>query len=267
MDAKLLHHELIHAPGAEPQRRVLFLHGIFGAGRNWATIARRVVERRPEWGALLVDLREHGRSTGFPPPHALEAAAADVRRLTDHLNLGDHAVVGHSFGGKVALTLASAKPPGLRQLWIIDSTPAPRPPGGQSWQVMQILQNLPGPFASRADAVAQLQAEGIPPAVATWIATNVQRDGEAYTWRLDLAACQQLLADFYTADLWPIVEDHPASLDIHFLCATQSDVMDAATTDRAKRTAAVHEIVGGHWLNIDNPDAVVELITADLPVD
>src|SRR5690606_18221961 len=67
----------------EPDRWLLVLHGIYGAGRNWASIARRLVEERPEWGVLLVDLRLHGGSGGFPPPHSLETGAADVGMLVE----------------------------------------------------------------------------------------------------------------------------------------------------------------------------------------
>jgi esterase len=50
-----------------------------------------------------VDLRLHGGSTGFEPPHTLGAAADDVDRLVEHLDFHAAAVMGHSFGGKVAL--------------------------------------------------------------------------------------------------------------------------------------------------------------------
>jgi len=65
----------VMAPGESPDRWFAVLHGIFGSGRNWASVARRVVRARPEWGAVLVDLREHGESVGFEPPHTLDRAA------------------------------------------------------------------------------------------------------------------------------------------------------------------------------------------------
>src|SRR5512142_1296285 len=76
----LLSHQLLTATETTPARWLYVLHGIFGAGRNWASIMRRLVRERPEWGAVLVDLREHGRSGGFPPPHTVATAAGDVAR-------------------------------------------------------------------------------------------------------------------------------------------------------------------------------------------
>ncbi len=50
---------------AEPDRWLGFLHGILGSGANWRTFAKQIVTAKPEWGALLVDLRLHGESRGF----------------------------------------------------------------------------------------------------------------------------------------------------------------------------------------------------------
>ena len=52
-----LAHTRVTAAGATPERWLLVLHGIYGSGRNWGSIARRLVDARPEWGVLLVDLR------------------------------------------------------------------------------------------------------------------------------------------------------------------------------------------------------------------
>ena len=56
-----------------------------------------------------MDQRNHGKSghlPGFDPPHTLEASAADIAALLRKV-LGDrplHAMLGHSLGGKVALS-------------------------------------------------------------------------------------------------------------------------------------------------------------------
>src|SRR5690606_2906740 len=95
-----LHHERIAHGGAAPAAWLLLTHGIYGAGGNWRAIARKLVERRPDWGVVLVDLRQHGRSDAGEPPHTLDAAAGDLRALADQLG-GSEAMAGHSFGGTV----------------------------------------------------------------------------------------------------------------------------------------------------------------------
>lgn len=268
-----LHHDLVTEPdGAD--RWVFFLHGIYGAGRNWATVARRVVRERTDWGAALIDLREHGASRGAEPPHTLESVAGDLRELAEGEALAPAALIGHSFGGKVALVYARRPTMRLRQLWVVDSTPDPGRPSGTAWQMLQVLRRLPATFGGRAEAVQALEAEGIATPVAQWMTTNLQRqDGGLYGWRIDMAAMEALLRDFHRIDAWDVVEDPPPSVEIHFVKAEGSDVLSPEACrrveDAGRRTGSVflHRVEGGHWLNADNPDALVDLLTARLPAD
>ena len=275
-----LAHSTIAAEGETPTAWLYVLHGIFGAGRNWASVARRLVERCPEWGVELVDLRGHGRSQGFGPPHTVAAAADDVAALLRATGRRARAVLGHSFGGKVALVLARdhAHEAGLAQLWIVDSLPAPVPePQGDAWAMLGILRRHPGPFADRGEALAALAAEGVASGVAQWVSTNLEPTPDGadaasgpLRWRLDLDAMEALLRDFFAADLWDVVERPPDDLRIHFVRASRSSVMPPAIADRILRIGRangrveLHTVVGGHWLNADNPGAMIDLLAEHL---
>ncbi len=272
MSDGILHHDRITAPGASPGRWLYVLHGIFGAGRNWRSVVQRVVRARPEWGAVLVDLREHGRSQGFPPPHTLGTAAADLRALEAATGLPATGVLGHSFGGKVALLFARehARDVGLEQLWIVDSTPEAGAPRGSAWAMLGLLRQHPGPFATRGEAVAALEAEGVERGVAQWVSTNLEPAAGGLRWRLDLAAMEALLRDFFRTELWDVVEDPPDAVRIHFLKAESSEVLPDPVVARieeiGRRNGRVelHRMAGGHWLNADNPGAVEELLVREL---
>src|SRR3989442_11776850 len=138
----VLSHTLVASNGHAPQRWLVILHGAFGAGRNWGTIARRLAQVRPEWGVVLADLRMHGASQGFPPPHTLEAAAADVDVLGRSLRIPFDAALGHSLGGKIALLYAARHAAALRQVWLVAATPAAGPPPGGG---LPMLPGGPGP--------------------------------------------------------------------------------------------------------------------------
>ena len=98
---------------------VVVLHGLFGAGRNWITVARALATR---YRFHLVDLRNHGGS-----PHTDTMTYVDmvndVRQLLVSLGLEEFTLVGHSMGGKAAMTLALTEPQGLRRLINIDIAP------------------------------------------------------------------------------------------------------------------------------------------------
>src|SRR5688500_14742418 len=125
----MLAFERVTAPGATPARSVLFLHGILGRGSNWRSFAKRLVAERPAWAAVLVDPREHGGSRGMEPPHTVAQAAADLDPLAARLaedGMPVRLVIGHSFGGKVALDWAGGE---MREhdTMVVDSTPGARP--------------------------------------------------------------------------------------------------------------------------------------------
>src|SRR6266849_2596960 len=81
------------------------LHGLFGAGRNWATIAQRLAAAHHR--VIALDLRNHGAS---PWADAMDYAelAEDVGATLQALGYRRFALIGHSMGGKAAMMLALA---------------------------------------------------------------------------------------------------------------------------------------------------------------
>ena len=65
--------------GERPEKTAFVLHGILGAGNNFTSFVQKLARRRPELRFLLVDLRNHGGSTGAAPPHTLAACAEGIR--------------------------------------------------------------------------------------------------------------------------------------------------------------------------------------------
>jgi pimeloyl-ACP methyl ester carboxylesterase len=217
---------------------------------------------------MLVDLRMHGESQGFEPPHTLDACAADLEALAEDTGLFPAAVLGHSFGGKVALSYlarAATSDEVPRQVWIMDATPSARDAVGDAARMLGAVRSLPARFSSRAAAVDALREAGFPDRVASWMSANLTRSEEGYGWKLDFDALELLLHDFFRLDMWPIVEDPPPGSELHFVKATRSLVMTEGEAERIRaigrdRPVHLHEVEGGHWLNADNPDAVLALL-------
>ena len=247
------------------------LHGIYGRGRNWLSLARRLAALRPEWGAVLVDLRMHGDSPLVEGPHTLAHAAQDVAHLAEHLGLPVAATLGHSFGGKVALCHAGNAPAGLRQVWVVDSTPAAKPPSGSAWGMIEAVRAMPPEFASRADFVERLKQAGYAEPVGQWMAMNLEPQDGVYRWRLDFSAMEALMLDFFRTDLLRLVDTPPPGTELHFIKATESNVLTADVAEhieaasRANGLVFLHHLPGGHWLNTDNPEGILELLRERLP--
>jgi pimeloyl-ACP methyl ester carboxylesterase len=264
-------HEVLQAKGATPTRAMLFLHGILGRGNNWRSHARRFVEARPDWAAVLVDLRLHGDSLDVRPPHTLAACAADLIAL--ELPVPIAGAVGHSFGGKVAIAFAHSvgerdEHRALEELWVIDSTPSARPDRRGSEDVLAViamLRELPREHADRSDFVTLIRERGFSEMLARWLATSLVRSGEGWRYPIDLDAIEAMLDDYFARDLWDVVPH--AAKDVHFVIGGRSAVFDEADRAKVAELAARHEAVhlevfeaSGHWLHVEEAERLSTLL-------
>ncbi|NVB83972.1 MAG: alpha/beta hydrolase [Kofleriaceae bacterium] len=259
---------------ADAGRHLLMTHGFFGSGGNWRSIARKVHTARPDWGIVLVDLRQHGRSDAGEPPHTLAACADDIRALVDEMPT-IAALAGHSFGGKVVLAARAHMPPTLQQTWVFDASPSPRSPDEENpantvTRILSLLERLPRRWAKRDDFIAAIVADGHGLPLAQWLAMNLVPDGDAMSIRFDFVALREMLLDYCRQDLWSIALDPKLPGEVRLVIAARSATV--SDEDRARLAAPdlpphlkVHTIDAGHWLHIEAPATVVDLLTAHLP--
>ncbi len=76
---------------------------------SFALTVPNVAQAFSSWQILLVDLRCHGDSAHIQKmssSNTVESAAADVLELLRHLKLFPEVLIGHSFGGKVVMSMA-----------------------------------------------------------------------------------------------------------------------------------------------------------------
>lgn len=81
---------------------IIFLHGLFGAGDNWRSVGRSLMEN---YRVHLLDLPNHGRSPWTDNP-TLSALAEAVAQWAADNQLEHFHLLGHSMGGKVAMEMA-----------------------------------------------------------------------------------------------------------------------------------------------------------------
>jgi lipase len=96
---------------------VVCLHGITAQHRAFNAVARYL---ETSHGLVGVDLRGRGDSDKPELGYSLEAHAADVVRVLDHLGLRNAVLAGHSMGGFVALKTALMFPERVRAIVLLD---------------------------------------------------------------------------------------------------------------------------------------------------
>jgi pimeloyl-ACP methyl ester carboxylesterase len=265
----MLAHRSIEGAGAEKTSFVL--HGILGAGQNFTAFIQKLARRRPEYRYALVDLRNHGASSGAPPPHTVAAAARDLAALAQ--KAGEPSlVIGHSFGGKVALEYARQGAPRLEQVWALDSNPGPQGAGEHREvdSVIAAIRGVPTPAATRAEVVRVLGERGLSRPTAEWLATSLKRTEAGYVWLFDLDGIEELLRDYYELDLWGFLAEPRSRPTIELVIAAESDRWTGETRKRALALPASAGVTchvlpdSGHWVHVDNPAALLELMATRL---
>ena len=241
----------------------ILLHGILGSARNWRAFARRLVRELPAWRLVLVDLRNHGDSRGAPGPHTLDACVADV----DRLGIAPRAIIGHSYGGKVAAAWAAAHPAGLEAAFVLDTPPSDRVAASMSevGQLVTTLGSLRMPVADRAVVTVALTRAGLGPGVVGWMTTNLRREEAGWTWRFDLEGVRAMLADYFTRPLFPMLEATRAA--VHVVRGGRSARWDEADVQRLRALHGVrlHTLPrAGHWLHVDDPSGLLDVLVAGL---
>ncbi len=265
------HHRLVEAAGAS--KTAFVLHGALGSGQNFGRFIQRLARERPEYRYVLVDLRHHGMSTGAPAPNTLAACAADLEALGRSLGSAPDVLIGHSFGGKVAIEYARHGSAALAQVWVLDSVPGAQAGlgGTDIAQVIAAVRRVPVPAASRRDVTSFLvEQAGLSNGLAEWMGTNLKREAGAYTWVFDLDAIEELMADYFRVDLWPFLAQARERPEFRLVVAERSDRWTPALRERARQippsaSVVYHELSNsGHWVHVDNPDGLLALLREHL---
>ena len=235
----------------------LVLHGLFGSGTNWRTIARRLGSRLE---CHLVDLRNHGRS-----PHArgmaYPALAADVLAYLDTNRLDRAGFIGHSMGGKTAMALALTAPERVRWLVVADIAPAPSPSDHRP--ILEALRRLAlDTLGSRAAADTALARSVSDLGLRQFLLQNLVHGDGGLRWRIDLEAIAEALPDL--TGFPPTAPGAAYRGPTLFLRGERSDYLTVHHESRISALfpcASLDTIAGaGHWLHAEQPIAVTERI-------
>jgi pimeloyl-ACP methyl ester carboxylesterase len=272
-----LHHRLIEPSGA--RKTAFVLHGVLGSGQNFSRFIQRLARERPEYRYYLLDLRHHGQSGGAPPPNTLAACAADLKAFGQAIGHLPEVVIGHSFGGKVSIEYArqrQAEGGGaaeLEQVWVLDAVPGAQgaTDNNEISRVVSAVRSVSMPAASRRDVVRHLiEQNGLSSGLAEWMATNLKREGEVYTWVFDLDAIEELMRDYYRVDLWSYLEQSRERPELRLVVAERSDRWTPELREKGRSLppstrVVYHELPdAGHWVHVDNPDGLLALMRENM---
>ena len=241
----------LHAVVAGQGPPICLLHGLFGRSRNLASLAATLVATHR---VVSVDLRNHGDSP-HAPGMSYADQASDVLDTLASLGAPACALLGHSMGGKVAMTASLIAPHRVPALVVADIAPrAYQHANASIAQAMRALDLRPGLDRREADAAL---APAVPDAgVRGFLLQNLQLGPEP-RWKIGLDHIAAAMPDI---EGWSLPAgasryDGPAL----FVAGALSDYVppDSIGAIRALFPRARLQVLpqAGHWLHADQPAA------------
>ena len=237
---------------------VVFLHGLFGAARNFGGVQRALA---PNYRVIALDMRNHGDS-----PHAADmrypTLAADVRETLQSLGVEHAAIIGHSMGGKAAMAMALQWPASVGRLLVSDIAPVTYQHGNTIFTAaMQAIRLNPELTRRQADAALALTVSD--PALRPFLLQNLQF-GSAPHWRIGLREIAAAIPDLESRSDLPGIYQGPS---LFVTGANSSYVLpEHRPMIRAGFPAARFVAIknAGHWVHADNPAGFLSVVEAFL---
>ncbi|WP_270255061.1 alpha/beta fold hydrolase [Kocuria marina] len=246
--------------------RVVFLHGLFGRGKNFTNIAKGL---RPEFRSLLVDLPNHGDSAWtdeFGYADMADTVAAELRE--SFAADGPVDVVGHSMGGKVAMILALRHPELVRRLVVVDISPVGAQESGagrgEFEHLLGALQRLDlSDVTHRSQADAALRPEIPEDHVRGFLLQNLRHRDGGFGWQPNLGL---LHAELGLIGDWPSddVAGRTFTGPVLWIAGERSDYVQDSDVPAMRalfpRTVRITVRGASHWVHADRPDEVISAL-------
>lgn len=304
---RILNHEWIidghvmtdKVPTQRVEHTVILLHGLLANRKNLRAAAKRISELDSSVGVLNIDLRGHGssNSTSIDNHNAtvtIQDCAYDVMHTLHQLGLTSSrspvACIGHSFGGRVALSYVHSllrshqsfqygmlRPP--KHCWILDSVP-----GAPDASVAKLIRELhsmqPLQIQTKQQLVTILTEEkGLDIAKASWISTNLRKSSipsAPWEFSFDLNLANQLLEDISKQKFMDMLSDIVTSTDtedtyVHFVIAGLNkawtkemmfQLKEIQSKSNRLNLVTLHK--ANHWVHVDDLEGLIHAIKGHL---
>ena len=224
---------------------LLIAHGLFGSGRNWGVIAKRLSDERQ---VIAVDMRNHGESPWFQTHSHPELADDLAEVIAAHGGQAD--VMGHSMGGKAAMMLALRHPERVNRLIVADIAPV-----RYDHDQMQFIAAMRGldiaAITTRSDAAEAMEARVDDPTIRSFLLQSLDLKGKR--WRLNLDTLERAMPQILS---WPDVSGSFARPTL-FLSGGNSHYVQPEHRPQIRSyfpKSRFARIPGtGHWLHAEKP--------------
>jgi pimeloyl-ACP methyl ester carboxylesterase len=236
---------------------VIIMHGMFGMGDNWRTVARMM---ESQYQSIVVDMRNHGRSPHDPEMY-FDVMSLDILEMMDDLGLEQASLLGHSMGGKVAMHIATHSPQKVSKLIVADIAPKHYSPRHD--HVIEAIESVRPEELNERSQVEEALARhlGDNQSIIQFIMKNINRRAEGgFEWKANMP----VIIDAYHHLMEEVIPSTPFPGPTLFICGEKSNYIrdDDFPQIRAlfPNAALVTIPNAGHWVHADAPDLFAKAV-------
>lgn len=262
-DTSLSMNDLLNYHISEPSSNkpwLVLIHGLFGNLDNLAVIRR---ELQQEYKVLSVDLLDHGlspRSEKF----SFLSNAEYLHRVFQHLHIEHAHVLGHSLGGKVAMTFALTYPQKVDKLILADIAPVAYSQRHQT--VIDGLNSVDlSSLQGRSQADQMMSQHIVESGVRQFLLKSLVNEEQQWRWRFNLPLLQR---DYANVSAAIDSQGNKFEGEVLFIKGGKSDYLlpehQSAIAALFPNSQAKVIAGAGHWLHAEKPVIFNRLVSTFL---
>ena len=234
--------------GNQENTPIIIIHGLFGSSNNWTQISKKLSK---DHYLICVDCRNHGHSF-HAPSMTYQDMANDIINVLNKEKLDQAHIIGHSMGGKIAMTMSLTHSNRIKKQVIVDIAPKPYPDHHTS--IITAMKNLNLNHYQTRSEVSQALEKTIPnKMLRQFLIKNIQ-SGPTLSWQINLDA----ISNNYPSIMnWPNKNNQICSIPTLFINGRQSNYIDKNDTSTIKNIfthATFKTLNTSHWVHAEDPE-------------
>lgn len=262
--------KLFYRKRGETGTPLVILHGLYGSGDNWMSIANELKEH---FQVYLVDQRNHGRSP-HSPVMDYDSLTNDLYDFFEDHNIKKAHIIGHSMGGKTAMQFTLDHPDRIKKLIVVDISPKTYNLSKSAFSNVFMHKKIIAAFKavnpetakSRQEIDSQM-ANLIPDIrLRQFLLKNIERDDSGkFRWRINISSIEKNIDKVMNGFSDLVAEGSKQVPNPCLLIKGElSDYVDAGDIYFARKLFPNAQMVtipeAGHWLHAQQPKLFVKTV-------
>ena len=238
---------------------IIILHGIMGSSDFWIPTAKVLSDK---YRVLIPDLPNHGNSL-HTNTLDYQSMANIIEEFAVTNNIEKPIIIGHSYGGKIALQMTKKNNIDIEKIVVIDITSGKQ--DSKNIEKMIKILSLPLPFISSYEQASKYFASLTDDQnTITLLSKGLKREGKQLRWKWNT----ELLCRQYSQILQPTTLPTQCHIPLLLIKGELSDYITPSGIRELQNSFTQVKVASvanaGHWVHTDNFDDFISTIESFL---